>query len=156
MQTVLAVSMRFWWSVGMVPVKVTWVQFPARISTAYSKLLPINDLILIKHLHICSYKFSYRMSDQEIWSAMLYISSATFLGFFPPFMQIWPFQEKSYFKLYLKIFKQWIYVLCNLYLINQLKSCSINLRNRLVASDICFSIWLLLSSIFTTLYQYSS
>ena len=29
----------------MIPEKVTWVQFPAWISTVYSKLLPINDLV---------------------------------------------------------------------------------------------------------------
>ena len=35
-----------WWSSGMIPEKVTWVQFPARINTVYSKLPPINDLFL--------------------------------------------------------------------------------------------------------------
>ena len=75
MQTVVVVSVRSWGSTGMIPEKVTRVQFPARISTVYSKLLPINELIfqfLIKYLRICSYKFSYRTSDQEISSAMLY------------------------------------------------------------------------------------
>ena len=68
MQTVLTVSMQILVSSGMIPGKVTWVQFSARISTVYSKLLPINDLVfrfLIKHLHICSYKFSYRISDRS-------------------------------------------------------------------------------------------
>ena len=39
----------------MIPEKVTWVQFPARINTACSKLLPIYNLIfqyLIKHSYI--------------------------------------------------------------------------------------------------------
>ena len=39
----------------MIPEKMTWVRFPARISAVYSKLLPINDLVfefLIKHLHL--------------------------------------------------------------------------------------------------------
>ena len=35
-----------WWSSGMIPEKVTWVRFPARINTVYSKLPPINDLFL--------------------------------------------------------------------------------------------------------------
>ena len=58
----------------MIPEKVIWVQFPSRISTVHSKLLPINDLIfqfLIKHL-TCYYKFYYRISDPETSSAMLY------------------------------------------------------------------------------------
>ena len=58
----------------MISEKVTWVQFPGRISTFRSKLPPINDSafqFLVKHLHICSYKFSYRKSDPEIYSAML-------------------------------------------------------------------------------------
>ena len=33
MQTVLVVSVRSWWSTGMIPKKVTWVQFPGSIST---------------------------------------------------------------------------------------------------------------------------
>ena len=44
-----------WWSSGMIPEKVTWVQFPARINTVCSKILPINNLIfqyLIKHSYI--------------------------------------------------------------------------------------------------------
>ena len=48
----------------VVPEKMIWVQFLSRNTTVYSKLLPINDLVfkfLIKHLHICSYKFSYRI-----------------------------------------------------------------------------------------------
>ena len=64
----------------MIPEKVTSVQSPARISSAYSKLLPINDSVfqfLIKHWHICSHKFLYRISnqeisDQELSSTMLY------------------------------------------------------------------------------------
>ena len=53
---------------------MTWVHFPAAIIFVYSKLFPIKDSVfqfLIKHLHIC-YKFSYRMSNQEIYSIILY------------------------------------------------------------------------------------
>ena len=53
---------------------MTWVQFPATIIFVYSKLSPIKDSVfqfLIKHLHIC-YKFSYRMSNQEIYPIILY------------------------------------------------------------------------------------
>ena len=53
-QTVLTVSMRSWWSAGMIPEKGDLVQFPARISFVYSTFLPINDLIfqyLVKYLH---------------------------------------------------------------------------------------------------------
>ena len=60
---------RFWWSSGMIPEKVTWVRFPVRISTVFSKLAQSNDLIfqfLIEYWHICFDKFSYRISDQEI------------------------------------------------------------------------------------------
>ena len=42
----------------MIPEKVTWVEFPAKISTVHSKVLPINDLVLqflISHLHISSF-----------------------------------------------------------------------------------------------------
>ena len=52
MQTVVTASMISWWSSGMIPEKVTWIQFPARISIVYSKLLPINGLVfefLIKY-----------------------------------------------------------------------------------------------------------
>ena len=57
----------------MIPEKVTWVRLPARISAAYRKLLPLNNSVFqfsIKHLHIC-YKFSYRISDQEVCLALL-------------------------------------------------------------------------------------
>ena len=77
------------WSSGMIPEKMTWVWFPARISTVYSKPLPINDLVfqfLIKYWHIGSYKFSYRISDkdisdQELCLAMLF----KFCNFYPIF-----------------------------------------------------------------------
>ena len=65
MQTVSVASMRSCWSTVIIPEKVIWGQFPARVNTIYSKILPINDLVsqfLIKHLHICSCKFSYRIS----------------------------------------------------------------------------------------------
>ena len=70
-QTVLTVR-RFWWTSGMIPEKVIWVRFPDRINAVYSKLLPINDNVfqfLIKHLHI-SYKRSYKISEQEMYSAV--------------------------------------------------------------------------------------
>ena len=57
----------------MILEKVSWVQFLTRIIAAYGKLLPINDLVfhfLIIHLHIC-YKFSYKISVQEMCSAIL-------------------------------------------------------------------------------------
>ena len=92
MHAVLTVSMqKSWWSSGMIPKKVTWVQFAATISTVCSKLLQNNDLVfqfLVKHRHICSYKFPYRISDQEISDQEFYVSSATFLQFFHPFMLI--------------------------------------------------------------------
>ena len=52
----------------MIPEKVTWIQFSARISTVYSEFFSINELVFqfsIKNLHICSYKFSYRISDRS-------------------------------------------------------------------------------------------
>ena len=92
--------------------------------TVFSKLLPINDLIfqfLIKHLHICSYNF---LTEYQIrkYAQLCCISSATFLQYFQSFMLIWSFEEKSHFRLYLQSSKQWMEVLCNLYLINQLKA----------------------------------
>ena len=39
----------------MIPKRVTWIRFPAKISVVYSKLIAINDLVFqfsIKHLHI--------------------------------------------------------------------------------------------------------
>ena len=75
----------------MIPKKVTSIQFAARISTVCSKLFQNNDLVfqfLIKHRHICSYKCSYRIADQEISDQEFCIISATFLQFFHPFMLI--------------------------------------------------------------------
>ena len=46
----------------------------SHVIAVYSKLFPIKDPVfqfLIKHLHICN-KFFYRMSNQEIYSIMLY------------------------------------------------------------------------------------
>ena len=110
MYTVLAVSMISCWSAGMIPEKVTWIQFSARISTVYSKPLPINDLIfqfLIKHLHICSYKFLIEYQIRK-YVQLCCVSSTTFSQYFQSFMLIWPFQEKSHFRLYLQSSKQWI------------------------------------------------
>ena len=69
---------------------MTWVQFPARISAVYCKRLPINDLFfrfLLEHQPIC-YKFSNRVSNQEICSSMLYqniVLENNFVAFFPIF-----------------------------------------------------------------------
>ena len=101
---------RSWWSSAMIPEKEAWVQFPTRISVVYSKLLPVNGLIfqfLMKHLHIC-YKFSYRTSDQEICSAILYKFCKFSPIFFHYFQLFWLFQEKSHFMLYLESCKQCI------------------------------------------------
>ena len=35
-----------WWFSGMIPEKVTWVRFPARINAVYSKLPSINDQLI--------------------------------------------------------------------------------------------------------------
>ena len=83
-----AVLCRSQWSSVMIPEKVTWVQFPDRISTVYSKLLPINNLVfkfLIKHSYIFAFisfltKYQIRKNVQ-----ICCISSATFLQFFSLF-----------------------------------------------------------------------
>ena len=88
MQTVLAVSMKTWGSTGMIPEKVTWVQLPTRISTVYSKLLQINELIfqfLIKHMYIfapINFLTEYQIRK---YVQLCFISSATFLQFFSIF-----------------------------------------------------------------------
>ena len=57
----------------MIPEKVTWVRFPARINTVYSKLPPINDLFLkILNQTDIYHRFSCRISNQKIFSAMLH------------------------------------------------------------------------------------
>ena len=59
----------------MIPEKVTWVRFPARINTVYSKLPPITDLFLkiLNQTGICQvFRCSCRISDQKIFSAMLH------------------------------------------------------------------------------------
>ena len=62
-----------WWSNGMIPEKVTWVQFPARINTVYSKLPPINDLFskIFNQTDIC-HRLSHRISGQKSFWAMLH------------------------------------------------------------------------------------
>ena len=75
---------RSWLSTGMILENVTWVQFSARISAVYSKLLLMNDSVfqfLFKHLHIC-YRLSYGISDQEMYLAMLH----KFCNFSPIFI----------------------------------------------------------------------
>ena len=62
------------------------------------------------------------------------LGSGTFLQFFH-FMLIWSFEEKILFTLYLQSCKE-----CNAYLINQLNAIWAYFRNRLVRSDICFSV----------------
>ena len=58
----------------MIPKKVTWARFPDRVTAVYSKLLLINDLLVSVFINIyeSTQKFSDRISDQEICSAMLY------------------------------------------------------------------------------------
>ena len=84
----------------MIPEKVTWVQFPARINTVYSKLPPINDLFLkiLNQTDIC-HRFSFRISDQKFFSAMLLQNIVHWNKFFNflynflhSFMLIWPLQ----------------------------------------------------------------
>ena len=53
---------RSWWTSGMIPEKVTWVQFPATTSTVYSELLPLKDLVfifLIKHQHQHKHQYKF-------------------------------------------------------------------------------------------------
>ena len=90
-----------WWSSGMIPEKVTWVRFPARINTVYSKLSPITDLFLkiLNQTGICQvFRCSCRISDQKIFSAMLHqniVHQNKFFNFSPnslhSFVMIWPF-----------------------------------------------------------------
>ena len=88
-----------WCSSGIISEKVTWVRFSARINTVYSQLPPINDLFLksLNQTYI-SQRFSCRMSDQKIFSAMLHqniVHQNKFFNFSPnslhSFVMIWPF-----------------------------------------------------------------
>ena len=135
----------------MISVNVIWVQISGRIGTVFSKLLPVNKLsfsFLIKHLHIC-YNFFYKISDQEICSAMLY----KFCNFSPFFIFLcWFCQVKSDFE----SCKQWMWELSKFYLINRL-----NAFRPISEIDWCQVIFVflfrfLLSGIFATLCQYIS
>ena len=126
----------------MIPEKANLVRFPAKINTVYNKLLPTNDLVfqfLIKHLHICSYKFSYRKSDPEICSAML----CKFCNFSPIFSYLnadLTIQKKNPILIYVcKVVTSGYkdYAICISY---QLRPIWAYFRHRLVSSDICFSI----------------
>ena len=55
----------------MIPEKVTWVQFPARINTVYSKLPPINNLFLKILNQTLIFAIHFLAEDQKIFSAML-------------------------------------------------------------------------------------
>ena len=123
-----------------------WVQFVAKISAAYSEVLPSNDLLFqysIKHLHIC---YSFFAEYQFRKYVQLYcINYIFFLQSFHSSMLIWRFHEKSHFRLQLQRYNY------NLYLINQLNFIWTYFRNRLVPSDIffylgfCFLVFLHLS-----------
>ena len=94
---------------GMIPEKVTWVRFPARINTVYGKLPPINDLFLKILIDIC-HIFLCRILDQNIFSTMQLhqnlVRQNKFFNFSPNFLYyfllIWPFQEQFHIRLYLQ------------------------------------------------------
>ena len=58
----------------MIPEKVTWVRFPARINTVYSKLPPINDLFLniLNQTYIFTIKF---LPEYQIRKFFSYVAS---------------------------------------------------------------------------------
>ena len=111
MQTVLTVSMRSWWSASMISKKVTWLKFPARISTVYtvySTLIPNNELVfkfLIKVYIFASIKFLTEYLTRK-YAQLCCINSATFFQFFHYFLLIWSFQGKSHFRSYLQSCKE--------------------------------------------------
>ena len=79
-----------WLSSNVIPEKVTWVWFPARINTFYSKLPPVNYLLLkvLNQTGIC-HRFSCRISDQKTFSAMLHqniVRQNKFFNFSPNFL----------------------------------------------------------------------
>ena len=78
---------RSWWSNGMIPEKLTWVQFPARINTVCSKLLPINNFsIFNKQSYILA--LIHFLTEYQIrkYVQLCCISFATFFQFFHSFM----------------------------------------------------------------------
>ena len=82
---------RSWWSSGMIPEKVTWVQFLARINTVCSKLLPMNNLFfqyLIKHSYI--FALMNFLTEYQItkYVQLCCISFATFFEFFHFFFML--------------------------------------------------------------------
>ena len=55
----------------MIPEKVTWVQFPAKINTVYGKLPPYNDLFLKILKQIFGMDFLAEYQIKIFFSAML-------------------------------------------------------------------------------------
>ena len=92
----------------MIPEKVTWVQFPARINTVSGKLPPYNDLFLKILKQIFGMDFLAEYQIKIFFSAMLLhqnIVRQNKLFNFPPqlfvfFLLIWPFQEQFHIRLY--------------------------------------------------------
>ena len=77
-----------WWSSSIIPKKVTWVLFPARINTLYSKLPPINDLFL-NSLFAIDVLAEYQI--RKFFSAMLHqniVRQNKFLKFSPNFLHL--------------------------------------------------------------------
>ena len=94
----------------MIPEKVTWVQFPARINTVYSKLPPINDLFLkiLNQTQIFAIDFLPEYQIRNFFQLLCCIrtqfvetNSSTFCLTFC-IMLIWPFQKQFLFSLYLQ------------------------------------------------------
>ena len=89
----------------MIPEKVTWVRFPARINTVYSKLPAIKDFfkkILIKRRYLpqiflqnirSENFFSYALSKYSLSKQILQL----YPQLFPFLMLIWPFQFQVIF-----------------------------------------------------------
>ena len=71
----------------MIPEKVTWVRFPARINAVYSKVPPINDLFSLIFNQTLIFAIDF-VVDQERFSAMLYeniVCQNKFCNFSPNF-----------------------------------------------------------------------
>ena len=92
----------------MIPEKVTWVQFPARINTVSGKLPPYNDLFLKILKQIFGMDFLAEYQIKIFFSAMLLhqniVRQNKFFNFPPQlfvfFLLIWPFQEQFHIRLY--------------------------------------------------------
>ena len=95
----------------MIPEKVTWVQFPAKINTVYGKLPPYNDLFLKILKQIFGMDFLAEYQIKIFFSAMLLhqniVRQNKFFNSPPPppqlfvfFLLIWLFQEQFHIRLY--------------------------------------------------------